>query len=332
MRTRTKLAATLAAAGLPIAGALALVVTPPAAATGKCHQIKITSTRGNVTTSGGGQATIVADGLIMNTPETPAKVTARITLPGPVPLTGITRLSYTTDRQPAATGDTRIVAAYKLGVDANGDGTVDGVLVYEPLYNGDVTDAEQEHRPLGAAGAGKWWYSAEPGNKQTLAPFSQWAAGTGPVAFPAPEALWFAVEQGTWNPGAITLVNDVEFTAGRMCKRVVFTTPPVTTSPTSSPSASASASTSSSPNTSASASVSATATRSPAVPVSSAPPVVVTTPPATSSTPIPDDRNDDELALTGSTPAYTAGGAVALLVAGGVVLYLLRRRRTRYVA
>jgi hypothetical protein len=336
MRTRTKITATLAAIALPVGAAVALLAAPPAGATtGDCHTYKITSTR-DVTTSGGGEATITAAGLIMSTPATPAKVTVRRDLRAPVPLSAITRLAYTTDRQAEATGDARIVAAYKLGVDVQGDGTVDGVLVYEPLYNGEVTDAEQRHQALGVEGAGRWWYSAEPGNKQTLATWAAWSSGTGAVAFPAPEARWFAVEQGTWNAGAITRVNDVEFVAPGVCKRVTFCPPPATSSPTSSPSASASTSSSPSPSASTSrpptASPSVTRPNSPSPSTSTDP-----TPTAPASTPpVPGegggDPADDELALTGSSAAYTAGGAAVLVGAGLALLYLVRKRRTRYVA
>jgi LPXTG-motif cell wall-anchored protein len=331
MRTRTRIVAALAAIALPSAAAVALLVAPPAGATtGDCHTYKITNTRGSVTTSGGGAATIAPTGLIMSTPTTPAKVTVRRDLRAPVPLSAITRLSYTTDRQPEATGDARIVAAYKLGVDANGDGTVDGVLVYEPLYNGDVTEAEQTHQALGVEGAGKWWYSAEPGNKQTLATFAAWSSGTGAVAFPAPEARWFAVEQGTWNAGAITLVDDIVFAAAGVCKRVTFCPPPVTSSPTSSPSASASTS----PSASSSATTRPPTTPATTAPTTSRPPSPSTSPSdptPTAPAPLP-DNDDDELALTGSSTAYTAGGAAVLLIAGGALLYLVRKRRTRYVA
>lgn len=328
MRHRTLRAAGLA---LAVAGlALPAVATATAAAaTGDCRQYRVTDPA-KFTTSGGGTVELTHTGAIFRTPDTPSKVTHRVQLHAPVPFSDVRALRYTTERQPGATGVDSTVAAYKLGVDANSDGTVDGVLVYEPYYNGPVA-GEQRHDALGADRAGRWWYSAEPGNKQTTATFADWQAGTGPVAFPAPEVRWFAVEQGTWNAGAITRVDDVKFAATGTCKRITFRkivpiTKPVTTPPTT-------ATTTRPPTTTP------PTTRPPTTPPSTPPSSTPATdsPPDTEPTetappPAFDSSSGDALPVTGAPVGLAAVGGVALLAAGLVLLYVSRRRRQRFAA
>lgn len=234
-----------------------------------------------------------------------SKVAWKNDLSKPVPFSKVKELSYVTERLDGATGHAETVAAYKLGVDVDGDGTEDGQLVYEPYYNDTVTGAKQTHDPLGADQSGKWWYSKEPGNQQTLATFAEWAAGTGPVAFTKPEIRSFAVEQGTGNAGAITLVDQVLFKADRECTSVRFLVlkgnPTFTTKPPTKP------------------------TTSP-------------TPTASSTedggTAGGDSAGDGGgLPVTGPTMAITGGLALAAITTGGVLLAVARRRRaTRFVA
>lgn len=315
--------ATLIATGL-ITPAAALVAGP-ALATGTCRTITVDQADA-FTTSGGGTAVLVDGGVIMSTPEQASKVSYRHELPAAVPLTKITELSYITDRQPGSTGHDQTVAAYKLAVDVQGDGTVDGKLVYEPYYNRTVTAGEQSQDAL-AGGAGKWWYTAEPGNKQTLATFDQWTKGEGPVAFPAPEAREFAVEQGTYNTGARTLVSRVKFKAEGVCKIIRFDCPPpVTTPATTKPT------------------VTPTTTRPTATPTTTrpdpSPSTVIPTSATATTTPPPaegsgggdDADSGTSLPVTGPTIGVAAGIGAVLVAAGFVLLYTVRRRRTRYVA
>lgn len=298
----------------------AIAAAGPALATGTCRTTTVDSA-GAFTTSGGGEVKLVDGGVIMSTPQQPSKVGYLHELSSPVPLSKIGELSYITDRQPGATGHDQTVAAYKLAVDVQGDGTVDGKLVYEPYYNRTVTAGEQSQDAYDG-GAGKWWWTAEPGNKQTLATFDQWVAGTGPVAFPAPEARAFAVEQGTYNTGAITLVTRVKFKAEGMCKIIRFDCPPPVTTPTTTkPTVTPTTTRPTSPTT-------APTTTRPA-PTSTAP---TTTPPPVTGGEGGGDDAGDTLPVTGPTMAAAAGIAAVMLAGGFALLYAARRRRTRYVA
>lgn len=310
---RTKLGAILAAtAALAAAGAIA--AAPSAFATGgggDCVTITRTDLA-DVTLVGGGTATLTEHGLLISTPEQPSKVTYRHTLPAPVDLDDVRGLSYVTTRMPASTGVPGTVAAYKIGVDADGDGDVDGTLVYEPLYNVTVGADAQTHKPLdgtiaggpaGTTGAGKWWYSAEPGNAQTLAAWSTWAAGTGPVTFAKPRAVWFGVEQGTSNTGAITLAQSLTFKTRGYCKVIKWdaektpaTTPPATP---------------------------------PATTPAGTPPATL---PATTPAAGTGGGNDDELALTGSPVFWIAGVGGLMLAVGAIALAVTYRRRVRVIA
>jgi LPXTG-motif cell wall-anchored protein len=310
-----------AGVSLLVAGLITPIIalaSAPAAATGTCRTSTVDQASA-FTTSGGGTAQLVDGGVIMSTPEQPSKVSYRHELSAPVPLTKVAELSYITDRQAGATGHDQTVAAYKLAVDIQGDGTVDGSLVYEPYYNRTVTAGEQSQDAL-AGGAGKWWYTAEPGNKQTLATFDQWTAGTGPVAFTSPVARAFAVEQGTYNTGAITLVTRVKFKADSMCKIIRFDCPPPVTTPTTTK-----------------PTVTPTTTR-PTTPPTTRPtpttmaPTTTTPPPVTGGEGGGGDDAGDSLPVTGPTIGIAAGIAALLLAGGAALLYTGRRRRTRYVA
>lgn len=222
---------TLAAPNL---GAPALAATgtavPALTGTGHCP-VRTLSTLEGTTVAGGGVATIVAGGLQLQTPQRPAKATFTVPLAVAVPMAAVSALSYTAVRTSAGTDYAETVAAYKLGIDANSDGTVDGVLVYEPYQNGLVAalGVKQTHDALNgavpASRGGKWWYSAEPGNAQTTATWAAWAAGKGAVAFPAPKIRWVALGQGTWNAGATSVVNNLRFKARGVCKKVDWTAP-----------------------------------------------------------------------------------------------------------
>lgn len=321
-----KLIPGLAVAALGALAALTPVVQAQATTPHRCISITHTTLAG-VTASGGGVATLHADGLIMSTPTTPAKVSYRKVLPAPVPMEHVTGLRYTTDRQDGATGVESTVAAYKLGIDANGDNTVDGVLVYEPYYNTTVTAEQQTHDALGADRGGKWWYSAEPGNKQTLATFAAWQAGTGPVAFPAPEVRWIGVEQGTWNAGAITLVSKVLFRTKGYCKKITWAKPVATTPPTTVP-----------PTTNPPTTQPTTRPPTSQPPTSSAPPQPEPEPsdpqPSETAPPLVSGGagGDDALPVTGPAMVGLGVAGLALVAAGAAALVITRRRRARFTA
>ena len=288
----------------------------------------------------GGTATLIGDGVVLSTPNRASHVNWRHTLAKPVAMDKVTALSYLTDRQDAATGVPTTVAAYKLGIDSDSDGDEDGRLTYEPYYNREVTGTAATNDTF-ADGSGKWWYTREPGNSQTLATYSKWAAGTGPVAFPKPQILWFGVGQGTYNDGAITLVNQVKFKAAGVCVSVRFGLPKGMPSPDDpSPSVSPSKTTSTSPSVSVSPSKPTSASPS----VSTSPTTEPTVSPTTITPPPVDGTGDgdsaggegagggpvggtgDGLPLTG--PAMAGLGLVAAIaISGGVFLLVLTRRR-----
>jgi hypothetical protein len=327
--TLTRAAGVSLLAAAVITPAIALATAPASATESpRCTTVVVDGSP-DITTSGGGTATITDDGLIMSTPAQPSKVTYRYKLSNPVPFSDVSSLEYLTDRQPGATGVDTTVAAYKLGVDIQGDGVTDGTLVYEPYYNGTVTDAEQTHNALGVDRAGKWWYSAEPGNKQTLATFKAWTDGTGPVTFPAPEVVWFGVEQGTYNTGAITRVNRIRFAGDGVCKLVKFMLPkgvPTTQPPTATQTPTVK------PTTKPPATT--------APPTSTKPPVTTAPPTSTAPTTEPpttgggggSDDDGGALPVTGPGIAVAAGMGIVAVGGGIAVLLVTRRRRARFIA
>jgi hypothetical protein len=342
-RTFTRAAGiTLITAAL-IAPAIAIATAATATTPLDCTYITV-DTDEAFTTDGaaapnGGTATLIGDGVVLSTPKQASHVNWRHTLAKPVAMDKVTALSYLTDRQDAATGVPTTVASYKLGIDSDSDGDEDGRLTYEPYYNREVTGAAATNDTF-ADGSGKWWYTKEPGNLQTLATYAKWAAGTGPVAFTKPQILWFGVGQGTYNDGAITLVNQVKFKAAGACVSARFGAPKGMPSPDDpSPSVSPSRTTSASPSVSV----------SPSKP-SSAPPSVstsLTTDPTvspTTITPPPIDDHDEGDAAGGTAGGGSTGGTgdglpltgpamaglglvAAVAISGGVFLLVLTRRR-----
>jgi hypothetical protein len=319
------------------APAIVLAVSPAAATTPLDCDYVVVSDLGKITTAGGGTVSFAAsnDGVLMSTPAQASKVTYRNTIGAAVLLSKVTTLTYVTDRQAGATGVDSTVAAYKLGVDATGDGSVDGILVYEPYYNGTVTDDQETHNALGTDRSGKWWYSAEPGNKQTLATMKDWIEGRGPVAFSAPKVAWFGVEQGTYNTGAITLVTNVRFKADDACTNVRFAakmpTKPVPTKSSFPPPPTKPVPTKSSFPPPPMKPVPTTATSSFPPPRK---PVATTKPATTAPTTTPPvagggggaDPTGGGLPLTGPATVVTGGVGLGAIAVGGFLLVITRRR------
>jgi LPXTG-motif cell wall-anchored protein len=283
---------------LAASGAAGVIAAPSAAAAaGECTAVNVSE---DITGTAGGTATVTASGLRLTTPAQASKVGYKYDLPAGVLLSTVSALSYTVTRQAESTGVDTTVAAYKIGVDADGDGDFDGTLVYEPYYNGPVTlaqlDADAFNGTGSTPGGGKWWYSAEPGNLQTLATFASWAAGTGPVQFTTPKALSFGVEQGTYNTGAVSVVQGLRFQAGDSCRLVTWKKAAPTTPPATRPA----------------------------------------TPPAATPTPAPGtaggNGNGDGLPVTGTATVAIASVGGLLLLAGIVAIVATYRRRVRYTA
>ncbi len=280
-----------------------------------------------------GTATVQAQGVKLSTPEQASKVDFAV--PVKAKLASVTEASYQTKKlDPGDNERTKFaLAAYRLGVDVDGDGTADTTAVFEPYWqpSGAVTLPPYESTTWDVA-KGVFWLSKTAGGltgapggpaSYTLADLSK--------AWPDAVVVAYGVGQGTYNEGAVSRVNHVRFAAGQTCGKHEWraTTQPTTSpavSPTATPSPTATAT--ASPTATASVSPTASSTASPTVTasasLSAAPPL---TPAAGGGS-----SNGGGLPVTGAPAALMAGGALALLAAGGGLLLAARRRRTRFQA
>jgi hypothetical protein len=229
-----------AAAALMVMGGLAVVSSPAsaaAAAPARCSTSTLNNTRG-WTANAGGAVKVVPDGVQLATPEQDSRVQYRHNLPSRVRLADVTALSYqltkldgtTVDGVPIAVGNDAALPAYRLFLDANGDGSEDGAIVYEPYYQitGNPTRSQTK---IWDVDAGNFWTGstaiqgmiAEGGgsyaNNRTLSQIR--------TANPNARVVAFAIGQGTYNNGTVARVNNVRFEGGRACQALVWKAPAV---------------------------------------------------------------------------------------------------------
>lgn len=340
MRTTTILAATVLSVAV---GGAALSNAAAFAATGSGHCPTLTQDSiADWQVIGGATVTLLDKGVKIVTPETPSAASWARTVD--VPMKHVQQASYQTYKYdsvaPAA------LAAYRITLDVDDDGTADGTIVYEPYYQ-IVGNPAQNTAQTWQVLTGKFWTSstaiagmtAEPGG--SYAGNKTWAQIL--AANPEAQVLGYAIGQGTYNAGASDRVNEVRFQAKGFCKKHEWKKPPVPTA-TATPSATATASPTMTATPTATATATPTTTGSPtttasptASPTTTAPTVTASPSATTSPTPgvgvtITPVDNSTNLPKTGPGVVAMVGVGAVLLGAGAVAWLLARRRRIDFTA
>lgn len=320
-------------------GALA-VSTAPATATGStgghpCRTVTH-SDEGKLSVVGTGKAKLTKDGVYLKTPAQDDKASWRLPLQGT--LADVTALTYRTKAQALGAGGL-FLPAVKLELTIDGQA---GSLVFEPIYtygnDAPKVNTVQSWDAVNGAGnakAGLWWWSKEPGNLQTLKPFSAWLAAHGDAPLAA-----VRLELGTYNTGAAAWVRSMKLKTDGKCRQHQWWPPKVTPTPTPTvtvtPSASATPTptASATPTATASASATATATSTPSgstSPTASAS-VPATASPSVSTSPVGATVPGGGLPVTGSRLWLVMGLGALAVAAGGAVVALTRRRRVAFTS
>jgi hypothetical protein len=292
----------------------AVLMSQPVHATGRCATVVHTNDDG-VTLTGTASIELVGAGVVVRTPDTPAKVKWAKPLAAPVKMSAVTALGYQTHKLDGTgdipAGNDAALPAFHIVLDVDDDGTGDSTIVYEPYYSIVGNPARGTTQTWNVLD-GKFWTSttlpglpAEGGG--SYAGNKTWAEIS--AANPEARVLGFGWGQGTYNAGTVARLNHVKFAAAGKCqlhdwKKGAEPTPSqsVSPSPTVTPSATASAS----PSTS-----------------------------ETSAAPGGAAGGDEpSLPVTGaSLPVLLVGGG-GLIAAGAVALLIAahRRRRTTFTA
>lgn len=189
-------------AGTAIAAALVIGLGAPAQAAGTTVIYETTAaTQGWVEFDTRPDGTIdwTPAGIEISTPTSAAKVQLGTGLN--LPLSELTALSYAAEILEPGSVATQI-AALNLVIDFNGDATGGfATLVYEPIYNGESLDAVR-------GGEAIWWSTrvmpGVPMAFDSYVPLSQIIA-----ANPDAVATGIIINQGTGNPGLVTLVDSI---------------------------------------------------------------------------------------------------------------------------
>ena len=226
--------------------------------------------------------------------------------------------------------------AVRIGLDTNHDGAADKTLVFEPYFNGTVTEGAWQAWEV-VADDSKLWDSSDA--TQTNKTWAQWLAELGDSA----TVRSVNVGLGTWNEGADARVNNLRIVDKGGCHLYTWTVPatqsPTATPTSASPSATATPTATATPSASATPSATptvsktptATATPSTAVPTTAAPTGPVT-PTATESvpagmTPVGDSTPGGGLPTTGVKATMMFAVGAALVLFGGVAYLWARRNR-----
>ncbi|MGB4967681.1 MAG: hypothetical protein WBO35_05785 [Candidatus Saccharimonadales bacterium] len=149
----------------------------------------------------------MVDGLYLTTPETESYVSGLVSA-GNTKLSDIDTMTYKTLRLASSTGDDQVAPSYILYVDLDGDTTTTAdqtYLFYEPIYNGTVQTGTWQTWDVMGGGASKWWSFDLTDGKATLT----WDGVK--TAYPNAVALSYGFNQGTYNQGANTAVQDLVF-------------------------------------------------------------------------------------------------------------------------
>lgn len=154
-----------------------------------------------------GTYTFMVDGLYLTTPQEESYVSGLVSA-GETKLTDIDAMSYKTLLLGSSTGNDQILPGYILYVDLDGNIATENdqtYLFFEPIYNGTVQTGTWQVWDVIGDGATKWWsFDLTDGN-----PTLTW---DGIVAeYPNSVALSYGFNQGTYNQGANTAVQDMVF-------------------------------------------------------------------------------------------------------------------------
>lgn len=159
-------------------------------------------------------------GLELATPEVQSYVYGLIN-GGYTKLVDIDAMRYSTYRFSDSTGNNQVVPSYVLYVDYDGNIATTGdqeYLIFEPIYNGTVVENSWQTWDVLGGGTSTWWSDSSGGD-----PTLVWNAIL--AAHPNAQALYFGFNQGTYNPGAHTMVQDIVFDCATI-RFSVATTPP----------------------------------------------------------------------------------------------------------
>jgi len=312
MNLRRMIGAAVATLAVPLVAVT--IWGAPGGATGRCTVVGHTSSDG-ITLTGTATAALGADGVVVSTPDNPAKVKWVKTFGSPVKMSAVTALSYQTHKLDGTgdipAGNDAALPAYHVVVDVDDDGDGDSTLVFEPYYQIAGNPARGTTQTWNVLD-GKFWTStsipglpAEGGG--SYAGNKTWAEIS--AANPEARIVGFGWGQGTYNAGTVARINHVKFAGKGVCQvhdwwKGAEPTPSQSVSP--------------SPSVSPSASMSASAS-----------------PSASESSPAPGGvagGDDPSLPVTGVSVPVLVSGAAALLAIGGVLFVVTRKRRVRTVA
>ncbi len=154
-----------------------------------------------------GSAMFKVDGLYISTPQNESYVDGFMDGGGTL-LSDIDAMSYKTLRQVSSTGSDQLAPAYVLLVDLDGDSTTTDdqtYLFYEPIYNGTVQTGVWQTWDVLNGGNSVWWSFDLTGGDPTIT-WSDMLAN-----YPDARALMYGFNQGTYNPGTDSAVQDIVF-------------------------------------------------------------------------------------------------------------------------
>ena len=148
-----------------------------------------------------------ADGLYLSTPAVESYADGLMDA-GATNLSDIDAMSYKTLRLATSTGADYFAPSYILYVDLDGDeATTDDqtYLFYEPVYNGAVQTGVWQTWDVLAGGNSTWWSFELSGGDPTLT----WSDIV--ATYPNAVALAYGFNQGTYNQGTDSAVQDIQF-------------------------------------------------------------------------------------------------------------------------
>lgn len=148
-----------------------------------------------------------ADGLHLSTPETASYVYGLFSA-GNTRLSDIDAMSYKTLRETTSTGPNNILPGYVIYVDLDGNLSTDtdqDYIYYEPVYNGSVQTGVWQTWDVLNGGNSIWWSSSLTGGTPNLT----WSEII--EDYPNAVAIAYGFNQGTWNQGTDSAVQDIVF-------------------------------------------------------------------------------------------------------------------------
>lgn len=273
----------------------------------------------NPAVSTSGTIALTANGVRIVTPDADGKAYGYLPLDPALPLADVTAFYFNSLRN-VATG---VEPSGQFGFDADGNGTWDGTLAWETVYQtgfaasavGTAVDYQM------ASNASVWWVSKTVG---TLPAHTTKTWAELKVLFPAAKLQYYGLNLGAGNAGADFTVNNLVLKSGE-CHRKDRWALPVVVVPSATPTPT--------PTVNPVATTPA-ATQPPTTPATSAP-AETTAPAATTSTtntqaavvPISEETS---LPVTGSRAATWFGVSGGLLLLLGTGMLLWYRRRVQY--